>query len=586
VTTGVDPAQRWILRAGAVALPLGFFWGALDGFVLPKLLIARLLVLALGTLLVVRWIGQGRVDWRPTRIDWPLLAFLASALLSTVFAVNRNLALFGSYMRYEGFFTIVTYAALFWLTVQTLAGIDDARALLRSLLVAAYLVSVLAVVQSVVESGGRQAGGSETAFTVDGIVRAIGTFGNANALALFLAMLLPLALQEVLDAHSAVGRLLAANVVILMALALALTFGRAAWIGAALGIVLVLIRRSRPGLGIAAVVIALGLVAIALVVIVGTPPWTPPLIRAAVTRLASIGNLSTGTIVTRFHVWRDAVALIVSRPLIGYGPDSFGLVFPRFETGNWTPGAIVDKAHADLLQVAATQGLVGVAASVWIVVTFIRSFLAVLPGSRGLLGGWLAYEVALQANFSYLPAAAPFWIFCGAAVMTLPQVSERRSVFQIAGRLRPTLPALAACVALLAAFFAIRVVAFPYVADAGFRAGLAAQAAGRLDAAKAAVFGARRLAPTESLYAGEAGDLELDLHGDVPGPRVDWAAARQQYLEAAALGSFNSAVFRRLALADRALGRTDDAIAAAKEAVELDRFSSANQELLRALSPN
>jgi hypothetical protein len=70
----------------------------------------------------------------------------------------------------------------------------------------------------------------------------------------------------------------------------------------------------------------------------------------------------------------------------------------------------------------------------------------------------------------------------------------------------------------------------------------------------------------------EAGNLAFE--------RCDWAAARIAYQDAARLGTYNPAVYRNLALADRALGLRSEGKAAARKAVELDRFDPANRALL------
>ncbi len=139
---------RWALRIGAFLLPLAFLPNVADEFVLPKLLLLRLVVLVLAMLLVLRWLSLGQIVWKRTPLDLPLLAFIISALLSAIFAVNRNVAIFGAYDRYEGLLTIVSYALLFWLAVQLISGSEEARALVWTPLLSAYAVSVVAVLQS------------------------------------------------------------------------------------------------------------------------------------------------------------------------------------------------------------------------------------------------------------------------------------------------------------------------------------------------------------------------------------------------------------------------------------------------------
>src|SRR5205807_5840458 len=112
--------QLRVLQFGAALLPLVYWPWTYDSYVLPKLLLARSLVLVLAGLLVIRWMVGGAIVVKRTALDIPLLAFIASALLSAIAGVNLNVGLFGTYTRYDGVLTLITCAALFWLAVQTL----------------------------------------------------------------------------------------------------------------------------------------------------------------------------------------------------------------------------------------------------------------------------------------------------------------------------------------------------------------------------------------------------------------------------------------------------------------------------------
>jgi Flp pilus assembly protein TadD len=116
---------------------------------------------------------------------------------------------------------------------------------------------------------------------------------------------------------------------------------------------------------------------------------------------------------------------------------------------------------------------------------------------------------------------------------------------------------------------------FPYLADSNLRIAVTADFEGRSDAARVAAAQARDLAPRESVYAVEVGNIAFE--------RTDWASAADAYVDAASLGTYNPLVYRNLALADINLGRFTEARAAAAKAVELDRFDPANRALLAGL---
>ncbi len=567
---------RWGLRIAVFLLPLVFLPNIVDEFVLPKLLLARVLIAISVVVLLVRWLRQGTVTWKRTPLDLPLLAFIGSAALSTVFAINQNVALFGTYDRWEGLLTILTYGLVFWLSVQLLPEEADARGLTWSLLLSGYVVAAVAVLQSAlgVLGGGYFHGANN-------IIRPDATLANPDFLGIFLAMLLPVAFAKVFSRRSFTTRVLALNLLIVLVLGLLASFTRAAWIGALVGVVVVLVlRRGRfhvwP-LVISAAVVVAGFVAIAVTQPSGVSGGIGP---ALIARIASIADLKSGTQNERLATWGDTLPLIASRPIVGYGPDTFGLVYPQFQNGN-QHFVLWDKPHQDALGVAASQGIIGLIAYVWILVAFVRAFWTgrYRRGAVALFAGWVAYVVAIQFDFSWIPTSLPFWLLAAAAIVTWTPEVQPILVARFPRRI--AVPVLAAGSVVLLALL-IPAVVLPYLADADY---YAVQAATDLGAARASLDQARQWAPYEATYAIEAGDFALNLdQNGVPRSNADWSAARDAYQAAARLGSFSPEMFRALAGVDEHLGDHAGAVAAARRALELDRYDTKSQDLLKSLT--
>jgi O-antigen ligase len=576
----INSVARWVLRGAAFLLPLAFLPNIVDEFVLPKLLLTRVLLVAMVILLLGRWLIKGEVTWKRTPLDLPLLAFIASAALSTIFAVNHDVAIFGTYDRWEGLLTVASYALVFWLAVQLLSGEGDARGLTWSLLISGYLIGAVAVLQS----GFGLFGGGYFQNGTNGPIRADVTLANPDFTGIFLAMLLPVALAKVISRRPATTRVLAANLVVILALGLLATFTRAAWIGAVIGVIVVLaLRRGRfhpwP------VVISVAVVLIGFAALAGTVASRPSTAQggignALLSRVVSIADLSSGTEAKRLLVWRDTISLIASRPLVGYGPDTFGLVYPQFQSSNRS-GVLWDKPHQDALGVMASQGILGLIAYLWILVAFVRAFWRgrYLRGAVALFAGWVAYEVSIQADFSWIPTSVPFWLFSAAAVVTwAPNVEPVRVV----GFPRRIAIPTVAFVTVILVVLLVPAVVFPYLADAKY---YDTQGAPDLATARASIGQARQLAPYEAAYAIEAGNyaLNLDVNGN-PASDADWAAAREAYNTAAGLGSYSPEMFRDLALVDEHLGDHAAAIAAARRALELDRYDPESKKLVASLT--
>ena len=566
--------QRWLLHVGAFLLPLVVVFDAFDKYILPKLLLARLFAIAMLVLLLARGVMTGHWTWRRTALDTPLLVFVGSTALSTLFAVNRNVALFGMYTRDEGLLTILTYAGIFWLAAQLIPGRQEARDLGRTMLVGACAVTVIAVYLANMRFGA----GPET--TVGPYVRAFGSMGNPVELGTFLAMLLPFALVVVLDAPSLDQRLLPSAALIILAAGLLLTFTRAAWAAALVGVVIVLMLRRTPrqlliGAGVVFVVV------VALAFASARIGGGPSLVQALGSRIASPTTLSQGSIAARLQVWSDSLKLLAQRPLVGSGPDTFGLVYPSVESAA-APG--IDKAHNDLLQVAVTNGLLGVLAYYLIVAAIVVQLWRQrrIRWVAAMFAGMIAYFIALQAEFSWIPAALPFWLFAGvgfyaATDSTEPATPRARNVLWQ----RVALTAGIAAAGLVLAYFAV---VPDLYADRIFAQAVNDVGRGARDSARQEVAWSRELNPHQSVYAVAAGDLAINMQfGFRPGQNADLVAARNAYQNAMDLGTTDPDAYRGLAVADINLGDRRDAIVAARRALELNRYDPGNQALLQTI---
>lgn len=126
------------------------------------------------------------------------------------------------------------------------------------------------------------------------------------------------------------------------------------------------------------------------------------------------------SVVTRLLMWRDTVPVIAERPIIGHGPDNFAEPFDRHEGEDlraFFGKIVVDKAHNEFLQVAATTGLLGLGAYLWIFVSYFRH--AYKSGgwvTLVLSGAVLAYILQLQTAFTTIATGVTFWAILGVSV--------------------------------------------------------------------------------------------------------------------------------------------------------------------------
>ncbi len=130
---------------------------------------------------------------------------------------------------------------------------------------------------------------------------------------------------------------------------------------------------------------------------------------------------------SRLHIWRPAISIIKANPIFGVGLDTFKIAFPHYcgIDFNQIDGLFTSSrmAHNELLQIAATSGLIGLASYIVLLFVFLSVWVKLYRGHKenthwiliALLASAFAYQV--QNLFSFGVAAINLiWFFLLAIV--------------------------------------------------------------------------------------------------------------------------------------------------------------------------
>ncbi|HEV2139843.1 MAG TPA: O-antigen ligase family protein [Candidatus Dormibacteraeota bacterium] len=370
---------NYLPAAVVLALPTVFIPNAVDSFILPRAAIA----------IVGAGIGCGLALLLPRRptlgaLRIPLIAAAAAALLAFAFSISWPLSTSGAYTRYESLPIRLSYLALLAVPVWLLRD-----RLSRTLVEAGFVLgTAIASLEAIIQAA------SAVNFRPDGNI------GNANLLGALIAMAFPLAVARGFRG----GR-----------------FAIAWWLGAALMVGGLVTSTSRSG-GLGAVAGCLALVVFAMrgtrwiaITAAGSSAVVGFALWAIV--FGPLGFLNNDPARTRLQLWPDALRLIAARPISGWGEDATGLSFGRFLSADWAPGVIYDRTHSGLLEVAATQGIVGLLALGWVLFVLFRgTWRYRFTESVGAhVAACIGYTVWVIFNFDWVPATAAFWLLAGTA---------------------------------------------------------------------------------------------------------------------------------------------------------------------------
>ena len=367
----------WLPALIAFLLPTLFMPNLIDEFILPR------------TALVIAGacIGGGLallIPDRPSlgRLKWPLIAAAAAAVVASIFSINVAHSLVGSYTRYEALTVRLAYLGLLAVPVWLLRDGTSRDRVAAAFVAGTAIASLEAIWQQV----------SGVDFRPDGNV------GNAGLLGALIAMAVPLAVSRALRGSLFIVAWWLAVAALLGGLWVSTS--RAGLLAVVAGCVALAVMRFRGRVAAYAAVGGIALVVVALVGILASP--------------LRLLNGDPGP--TRQHLWSDGLSAIAARPLTGWGEDSTGLAFGRFLSGRWGPPDVTfDRVHNGVLDLAITQGLLGVI-TLGVVVGIVAygAWKHRFTGSVApLAAACAAYTVWVVFNFDWAPATGAFWLLLG-----------------------------------------------------------------------------------------------------------------------------------------------------------------------------
>ncbi len=418
--------------------------------------------------------AQARPNWREVlgsllRIPLvtPALVLAFSLVLGSILSVDPRLSWYGSYPRFQGAWTQLTYIVVFGLVLAHLRSGLQWRRISFVIIMTSFLVSFYALLQVL---------GLDPLPSAIGWSRAFSTLGNPIFLAAYLLMAIFVTVFEVLRfvsesrgqsgieneapqlrSRRRLGLAALVGVVILQITAVVLSQSRGPFLGLlAGGYVFALIlaltlhgwARGQQGLtpGLNRLlrwawlgIIALGVLGL-LFLIVFTMPSSPLESLHGVPylgRLGTILNFESNTAQVRLLIWQGVVELLSSgeplrepdgavdklhavRGWIGYGPETFSLAFnPHFPPAlgqREGRGDVPDRAHNETFDALVMQGLIGYAA--WLAI-YCGMFYLCLRRLRMIRTRWQQLSFWLNlALGAALGAIAPYqltgrWVLSG-----------------------------------------------------------------------------------------------------------------------------------------------------------------------------
>jgi len=328
--------------------------------------------------------------YKPIPVIIPLVVFAGSAVLSTLFSSAPHLSLFGDFMREESISTLLAYGALTVIFSQLVESEKQFHALMKGLIFASVVISINGIanycgyypIKQLIPYKGYLGPGVGS------------TIGNPNFLGKYLVLILPLCMGYFCVSKNKRETLYYAVGLLVCLTALVLTFTRASWLALFLELIIFvavgrkLFWKDAKKIGGTILVIA---VLVTMFFWVGVPNKEMSFFHLVRMKVSPSFDFGKGTgVATRLFVWKKTLGIIMERPFLGYGPDAHSKAMEAFNLeycfkfNNWSVRkrgnqeiirfsgmTLLDRAHNNYLDVALSQGLLGLAAYLSLVIIFL-----------------------------------------------------------------------------------------------------------------------------------------------------------------------------------------------------------------------
>lgn len=420
-----------MLAAGVVVVPSVFWIGIEEAFVVPKL-VALVVVAGLCTM---QSFASGRFGGlRPHAVDMGVGAFAVLLVASTVWSVDRGQSVWGETYQRQGLVATALYVAAYAIGRVAITGGFRLLLLCRAITLGGLPVAVYAIAQRV---------GLDPLWDEIPNGRVFSTIGQTNSLGAYLALVVPVAVGSAVAGGRRPGWWALA---LIEATALLLTESRGGALGVAVGLGLLgvlLLRRHDDPAGRRRVVLGMVGAAVVVAAAVTTVPGVSESSERVWSRARSADEWTSGSVRNHLDLWVVAREVILDRPVLGSGPDTFPLVFGDHRDEVLAPDSAarlrayrVESPHNIVLAHAAGMG-VGAAVLLGVIllapvasVVRARRGVAASAAASGIVGGLVA-SCFITAD---LTTTWLLWTLAGALVGAT--AAQSRSAVASGGRVR------------------------------------------------------------------------------------------------------------------------------------------------------
>lgn len=371
-------------------------------FEFNKMLAVYFFTIIIASAWIIKCIHQRKILLCRTPFDLPLLLFLLSQILSTIFSIDRHTSVWGYYSRFNGgLLSTISYITLYYAFVSNAVSVKNS---LKVILSTATIVSLYAIAQHF--------GIDKHVWVQDVQNRVFSTLGQPNWLAAYLIAVIPL------------SRWLAPLFLLTIYFTKSQSGIAAALITLFLMFVFFVVKKRWLKIILILALLSSGLFYLkSSSLISGNQAVIQAIEQENLTRAGGSSSL-----LIRRVVWQGAIDIWKHYPLFGSGVETFAYSYYNFRPAShnllseWD--FLYNKAHNEFLNFLATTGAFGLFSYLFFIISVLIFF---LKNPSGLMLGFISILITNFFGFSVVPVALFFFMF-PAFALTLSATIVPKSV--------------------------------------------------------------------------------------------------------------------------------------------------------------
>lgn len=417
-------------------VPLAMWVHTSEVFEFNKIVVVYFLATSILTFWVIRMILERKIIFRRTILDIPLLLFLGSQFLSTIFSIDVPTSIFGYYSRFNGgLISLVSYSILYWAYVSNIKNEDSKKHLI--ILIATSLITAgLAIGEhfGIFLTCGLVGSVTANCWQQDVQTRVFSTFGQPNWLATWITAISPITWFFATRENIKSQRFWVWTIIsIIFYATLLFTRSRSGIAGYTVAFFIFYLYsflKEKPKFLVSfKKIVITGVLFLIPTLIFGTP-WTPRVDEIISHKITSTnesvtgpaletGGTESGTI--RKIVWQGAIQVFLHYPILGSGVETFAYSYYQYRpvahnlVSEWD--FIYNKAHNEYLNFMATTGAFGILTYL----IFIGFSIYLMLKTKNiftvaLTAGYSSILISNFFGFSVVPVEIEFFLFPAFAV--------------------------------------------------------------------------------------------------------------------------------------------------------------------------